>query len=192
MIGSILGGIGAATGLGMGIAGMINSHNAQRESANQYRRQQLDNENIYKKQYYEDILNRKDTQHMLRGLRERLKEYNEQQNNVATVTGATSEASAVAKEANAKAYADAIANIAASDSQRKDAALANYQGQMNTQYNNWANLYNQYASNWTNFASQAFGAGAQAVQGIDWDAGGATKPSGGSGLLESQYNKPYY
>lgn len=182
----------AGLGLAGGIAGSVMSSEKAVDAEKKMREQEAFNRSLYSQQYYQDILNRSDTQNMLRKLRDGLKKNSKQIENAAVVSGATPEAVAAAKSDNAQAYADAIANIAASDSQRKDAALANYQNMQNSTYSNWVNTYNQYASNWTNFASQAFGAGAQALQGMDWDAGGATKPSGGSGLLESQYNKPYF
>ncbi|MEE0961711.1 MAG: hypothetical protein U0L54_04110 [Bacteroidales bacterium] len=85
------------------------------------------------------------------------------QNNTAIITGQTPEAVAATKEANAKAYADAIASIDATNSQRKDAALAQYQALRNNSYANWVQQNLASAQNWTNFASQAFNTGVNSI-----------------------------
>lgn len=125
--------------------------------------QEAEQRNLFNKQYYQDILNRPDTQNMLRRLRNDMELGINRVNNAAAVTGQTSEAKAAAKADFAKSYADAVANIAASAADNKDAALTQYQNSRNQSYNNWVNLYNGNAQNWSKFASQAFQMGADSL-----------------------------
>lgn len=159
----ILGGISAAGGLASGIAGLVQSNKQAQEVARMQRERDDFNRNMFNRQYYQDAISRNDTQHFLRQLRNNMRDTVEQQNNAAVITGQTPEAVAATKEANAKAYADAIASIDATNSQRKDAALAGYQASKNQSFSDWMNNYNQQANNWTNFANQAFAIGAQGI-----------------------------
>lgn len=162
----ILGGISAAGGLASGIAGLVQSNKQAQEVARMQRERDDFNKSLFNRQYYQDAISRNDTQHFLRQLRNNMRDTVEQQNNAAVITGQTPEAVAATKEANAKAYADAIASIDATNSQRKDAALAGYQASKNQSFADWMNAYNQQANNWTNFANQAFAIGAQGLNTI--------------------------
>lgn len=162
----ILGGISAAGGLASGIAGLAQSNKQAQEAARMQRERDDFNESLFNRQYYQDAISRADTQHFLRQLRNNMRDTVEQQNNAAVITGQTPEAVAATKEANARAYADAIAGIDATNSQRKDAALAGYQASKNQSFTDWMKNYNQQAQNWTNFANQAFAIGAQGINTI--------------------------
>lgn len=162
----IFGGLSAAGGLASGIAGLIESNKQAQEATRMQRERDDYNRAMFNRQYYQDAISRNDTQHFLRQLRNNMRDTVEQQNNTAVITGQTPEAVAATKEANAKAYADAIASIDATNSQRKDAALATYQAGKNQSFADWMNNYNQQSQNWTNFASQAFAIGAQGLNTI--------------------------
>lgn len=163
MIGSI---ISAAAGLGSGIFGAIESSRNAKLAQDQMRERDDFNRAMFNRQYYQDALSRNDTQNFLRTLRNDMQQAVEQQNNAAVITGQTPEAIAATKEANAKAYADAIAGIDATNSARKDQALATHQAAQNQSFADWAKSYNQQSQNWSNFASQAFGIGMQGATGI--------------------------
>ncbi|MBP3350706.1 MAG: hypothetical protein J6L03_08815 [Bacteroidaceae bacterium] len=162
----ILGGISAAGGLASGIAGLAQSNKQAQEAARMQRERDEFNRNIFNRQYYQDAISRNDTQHFLRQLRNNMRDTVKQQANTAVITGQTPEAVAATKEANARAYADAIAGIDATNSQRKDAALAGYQAGKNQSFADWMESYTQQAQNWTNFANQAFAIGAQGINTI--------------------------
>lgn len=162
----ILGGISAAGGLASGIAGLAQSNKQAQEAARTQRERDDFNRNIFNRQYYQDAISRADTQHFLRQLRNNMRDTVKQQANTAIITGQTPEAVAATKEANARAYADAIAGIDATNSQRKDAALAGYQAGKNQSFADWMQSYTQQAQNWTNFANQAFAIGAQGINTI--------------------------
>lgn len=162
----ILGGLSAIGGLGTGIAGLFESNKKQQEAIRLQKERDDFNRNMFNRQYYQDAISRNDTQHFLRTLRNDMRETVDRQNNAAVITGQTPEAVAATKEANARAYAEAIASIDATNSQRKDAALAGYQASRNQSFADWMNNYNQQANNWTNFANQAFAIGAQGLNTI--------------------------
>lgn len=155
--------ITGALGLAGGIAGAFGANAQARKAAEQQQRRDQFNNALFQRQYYQDAINRADTQNFLRTLRNNMRETVEQQNNTAVITGQTPEAVAATKEANARAYADAIANIDATNATRRDQALTQHQAAQNQSFNDWIKLYNQQAANWQNFASQAFGIGAKAI-----------------------------
>lgn len=162
----ILGGISAAGGLASGIAGLAQSNKQAQEAARMQRERDDFNKSLFNRQYYQDAISRNDIQHFLRQLRNNMRDTVKQQANAAVITGQTPEAVAATKEANAKAYADAIASIDATNSQRKDAALAGFQASKNQSFADWMKSYTQQAQNWTNFANQAFAIGAQGINTI--------------------------
>lgn len=183
----ILGGLSLAGG----IAGSLQSSRNAKSAADKMRQQEEFNRNLFAQQYYQDILNRADTQNLLRQLRNDMKTHAENTKNTAAVTGATPEAVAAAKANNARAYADAVANIAATGAQRKDAALANFQNQQNQAYNNWVQAFNNNAQHWSNFATQAFQMGANTIGNANF-GGKGTAAAQPVTFPQSQYNKPHF
>ena len=188
----ILGGISAAGGLASGIAGLAQSNKQAQEAARMQRDRDDFNKSLFNRQYYQDAISRADTQHFLRQLRNNMRDTVKQQANTAIITGQTPEAVAATKEANAKAYADAIAGIDATNSQRKDAALAGYQAGKNQSFADWMKTYNQQAQNWTNFANQAFAIGINTIgSAIDAKYTPATAKTPTVDVSQQQ-NKPQY
>lgn len=183
-----------ALSLAGGIAGSVISSKNAKKANDKLKEQEDFNRSLFAQQYYQDIINRSDTQNMLRRLRNDMNANVEKMENTAVVTGATPEAVAAAKANNARAYADAVANIAATGAQRKDAALANFQNQQNQTYTNWVGTFNNNAQNWSNFASQSFQSGANAIGNMYSEKsnsqGGSYKPQ--VTFPQSQYNKPYF
>lgn len=191
----ILGGISAAGGLASGIAGLVQSNKQAQEAARMQRERDDFNRNIFNRQYYQDAISRNDTQHFLRQLRNNMRDTVKQQANTAVITGQTPEAVAATKEANARAYADAIAGIDATNSQRKDAALAGYQAGKNQSFADWMKSYTQQAQNWTNFANQAFAIGAQGINTIGSAIDAKYTPATAETPtvdISQQQNKPQY
>lgn len=176
----ISGGLGLASGIAGGIFGAINSTKQQRLAYKQQQERDAANQAMFERQYYQDALSRSDTQNMLRRLRNNMKDVTDVQNNVAVITGQTPEAQAATKFANAQTYADAVADIDATNASRKDNALASQQAIRNQSYTDWVNTHSQYANNWSNFASQAFSTG---VNSLD------TLASGIEGINAKKNNK---
>lgn len=183
-----------ALSLAGGIAGSVISSKNAKKANDKLKEQEDFNRSLFAQQYYQDIINRSDTQNMLRRLRNDMNTNVEKMENTAVVTGATPEAVAAAKANNARAYADAVANIAATGAQRKDAALANFQNQQNQTYTNWVGTFNNNAQNWSKFASQAFQMGANTIGNANFKSNGSTATAAAQPVTfpQSQYNKPYF
>ena len=88
---TILGLIGSLGGI---LAGGLGSASANRKAQKQLDKQLQENENVFKKDYYQDILNRSDVQNLLSTYRKNLSDAVRAQRNSAVVTGATPEAEA--------------------------------------------------------------------------------------------------
>ena len=110
---AILETLGLIGSLGGILAGGLGSASANRKAQKQLDKQLQENENMFKKDYYQDILNRSDVQNLLSTYRKNLSDAVRAQRNSAVVTGATPEAEAAVKKVNARALSDTVGNIAA-------------------------------------------------------------------------------
>lgn len=156
-----------------GLIGSIGSGRAARKSKKAQeealRQQQQQNEELFNKTYYQDIMSRADTQNALRQQRELLKEQNRRQDGQAVVLGATPEAVAAAKKANTQSIANTTSNIQSAGQQIKDNALNRYYGnKMNFAQKEGdiaASYYQQKAQNFSNLGNTIAGMG-QGVAGM--------------------------
>ena len=152
-------GIGSLIGIGAGILGNIfggiGSANQRKKAQTQLNNQIKENENIFNRDYYQDILNRSDVQNLLRNTRNRIADANKIASNTAVVTGATPESVAAQKKNYAKAYSDLVSNIASQSSLLKQQAQNRYLANKNILLGQQADLYNDRASQWSNVASNA-------------------------------------
>lgn len=152
-------GIGSLIGIGAGILGNIfggiGSAKQRKKAQTQLNNQIKENENIFNRDYYQDILNRSDVQNLLRNTRNRIADANKIASNTAVVTGATPESVAAQKKNYAKAYSDLVSNIASQSSLLKQRAEDRYLANKNILLGQQADLYNDRASQWSNVASNA-------------------------------------
>lgn len=152
-------GIGSLIGIGAGILGNIfggiGSAKQRKKAQTQLNNQIKENENIFNRDYYQDILNRSDVQNLLRNTRNRIADANKIVSNTAVVTGATPESVAAQKKNYAKAYSDLVSNIASQSSLLKKQAQDKYLYNKNILLGKQANLDNDRASQWGNVASNA-------------------------------------
>lgn len=152
-------GIGSLIGIGAGILGNIfggiGSAKQRKKAQTQLNNQIQENENIFNRDYYQDILNRSDVQNLLRNTRNRIADANKIASNTAVVTGATPESVAAQKKNYAKAYSDLVSNIASQSSLLKQQAQNRYLANKNILLGQQADLYNDRASQWSNVASNA-------------------------------------
>lgn len=152
-------GIGSLIGIGAGILGNIfggiGSAKQRKKAQTQLNNQIKENENIFNRDYYQDILNRSDVQNLLRNTRNRIADANKIASNTAVVTGATPESVAAQKKNYAKAYSDLVSNIASQSSLLKQQAQNRYLANKNILLGQQADLYNDRASQWSNVASNA-------------------------------------
>ena len=155
------------TGLLGGLIGSIGSGRAARKAKKAQeealQEQQQQNEELFNKTYYQDIMSRADTQNVLRQQRNLLNEQNKRQEGQAVIMGATPEAIAAAKKNNTESIANTTSNIQAAGQQIKDNALNQY-------YNNKmafaqqkgdiaASYYNKKAQNFNNLGNTIAGMG---------------------------------
>lgn len=125
MIGSI---IGAGLGLLGSIYGANQASKAMRKVRGDIKKQQEENQNWYDRRYNEDYTQSATAQNILRQNAEEYKRRNRAAAGAAAVIGGTGESAAATKAANAKALADATADIAAAGEARKDRIEQQYMG----------------------------------------------------------------
>lgn len=152
--------IGTAVGAAGSIFGGISASKAMKKVKQNIQNQMKDNQNWYDRRYNEDSTQRADAQRVITMTEESIKKRNKQAAGTQAVMGGTDESVAAAKEANSRALADTMSQIAINGEARKDNIESQY---MATK----ADLNNQL-----NQTSQAQAqAISQAVQGVTSAAG---------------------
>lgn len=111
--------IGAGVGLASSIIGGVQASKAARRAEARQREQEAKEEAWYKRRYYEDYVDTAAGQNLVRRAKEFAKERWQKAAGAQAVAGGTDAATAQAKEAGNKMVGDTIANIAATDQQRK-------------------------------------------------------------------------
>lgn len=147
--------VGSAFGVLGNVLSGIGSAKQRKKQQELINNQIQENENIFNRDYYQDILNRSDVQNLLRNTRNRIADANKIASNTAVVTGATPESVAAQKKNYAKAYSDLVSNIASQSSLLKKQAQDKYLYNKNILLGQQAYLYNDRASQWGNVASNA-------------------------------------
>ncbi|WP_055095871.1 hypothetical protein [Gabonia massiliensis] len=158
--------LGAAFGLGSSIYGGIRGAKERKKQEKLLNQQIQENKDLFKREYYQDIMNRSDTANILKNYRDTLKRRNKTQRNMAAVTGATPEAVAAQKKINADAYGDVISNISSQSSRLKDNALNRYTDTNNYLLGQKSNMYAQRAQNFSNLAANGIGLLTSSLQNI--------------------------
>ena len=152
---AILETLGLIGSLGGILAGGLGSASANRKAQKQLDKQLQENENMFKKDYYQDILNRSYVQNLLSTYRKNLSDAVRAQRNSAVVTGATPDAEDPVKHANARALSDTVPNSGVSAEQAERKAKTNYVNQKNYLLGQKAGQYAQNAASWTQIASNS-------------------------------------
>ena len=159
MIGSLIGG---ALGLAGSIYGGWKASEAAKKVKSNIEDQQAENQAWYERKYNEDYTQSATAQNILRQNAEEYKRRNAAAAGMAAVGGGTEESVAATKEANAKALADATANIAAAGDARKDRIEQQYmqtkrglQGELNNMELAKASAIAQAASGFADAAGTA-------------------------------------
>lgn len=123
MIGSIIGGALGAIGGIMGTDAKSDAVNRQGRALQQMQRE---NQDWYNRRYKEDPTQRADTMRVLSTVEDAILRRNKAAEGTRAVMGGGEEAVAAAKEANARAMADATAQVVAANERRKDAIEEQY------------------------------------------------------------------
>lgn len=124
MIGSIVGG---ALKIGGSIAGGIMGAKSARKQARMIADEKSKNQAWFDRRYNEDSTQRAEAQAAITKMRETMKERTAAAAGTAAVMGGTEESMAIEKEAQNKAMAETLSNIAINGEARKDAIEAQYQ-----------------------------------------------------------------
>lgn len=130
--------IGAALGAAGSIFGGISAAKAMNKVKRNLQDQMRANQNWYDRRYNEDSTQRADAQAALTKTEEAIKNRNRQAAGVQAVMGGTDESVAAAKEANNKALAETMSQIAANGDARKDSIENQYlqtKSDLNSQLN---------------------------------------------------------
>lgn len=124
MIGAIIGG---AMKVGGAVAGGIMGAKSARKQARMIADEKSKNQAWFDRRYNEDSTQRAEAQAAITKMREAMKERTTAAAGTAAVMGGTEESMAVEKEAQNKAMAETMSNIAINGEARKDAIEAQYQ-----------------------------------------------------------------
>ncbi|MDE6230258.1 MAG: hypothetical protein K2M37_01395 [Muribaculaceae bacterium] len=124
MVGDIIGG---ALGVAGSIFGGIRASEAMKRVKRNLEDRKRRNQDWFDRRYNEDATQRADAQRILAKTEEAIRNRNRGAAGAQAVMGGTEESMVAAKEANAKAMADAAANIAVNGERRKDSIEQMYQ-----------------------------------------------------------------
>nr|DAE91032.1 MAG TPA: hypothetical protein [Caudoviricetes sp.] len=124
MLGAIIGG---AMKIGGAVAGDIMRAKSARKQARMIADEKSKNQAWFDRRYNEDSTQRAEAQAAITKMREAMKDRTAAAAGTAAVMGGTEESLAVEKEAQNKAMADTLSNIAINGEARKDAIEAQYQ-----------------------------------------------------------------
>lgn len=165
----------------IGLAGQLysgyKSSQAQKEANAQNEKTRQMYQNWYDREYYADPLQRSDAQRLLNRTQEMIRERNRHAAGTQAVQGGTEESLAATKEANAKAMADAVGQVAALNETRKDNINSTYMGAMKGYYDNVANQETARANNIAAAGKGVADAAAKIAGGGDWSGGSTDSPT---------------
>lgn len=188
----IVSALSAAGGLAASLFGGSAASRAQREGIAAQRAAMAQQTALLNKQYYQDYVDTAAGQNLVRRAKEFARENWRKAQGAKAVGGGTDAAVQMAKDAGNKMVGDAIANIAATDQQRKDNALNKQLGVIQQNANIEAQIANNRAQNISNAASAASNAMMSVGSAVD-QAGSKTNLSGGSNnstVVEKPANTP--
>lgn len=120
---------GLAGSLASSIFGGSASSRAAKRAERQLAEEKADNAAWYRRRYNEDYIDTAAGQNMLRIARDAARENWQKASGAAAVAGGTDAATAMAKESGNRMVGNAVANIAANDTSRKDNVDASYRAE---------------------------------------------------------------
>lgn len=118
--------IQSGVGLGQAIYSGIKAGKDRKEADALQSKRELDNENLFNKEYYTDYTQRQDSQNILKRLKETTDTNNKRVEMTAAITGATAESVQAGRNANNKVVSDTYGNLAAMGARYKDNVMQNY------------------------------------------------------------------
>lgn len=137
------------------VVGGIQTAKINRQRQNNLNKEKAYSENLFNKQYYEDVMKRSENQSFLRQLQRNQDENQKKSARTAAITGATPEATAAQAKNDSQIYADAVNKFVSVASQRKDQALADYNRRRSQLFGMQDNMDQERAAAWGNFMQNA-------------------------------------
>ena len=170
--------VGTIVSLALSAAGAVASAVGSKK-ANDKQQAALDNQRaqsnaFYDSEIYQDPTQRSDNQAYLKLLDKKLKKANEIAEAKNTIMGGTHEQVLAQHQQSADAYSDAITQMVANTSQRRDSLMKEKRAAQVDYDQQQAGIDAARAQNWANLASNAANIGASAVAGFS-GAGSKTK-----------------
>ncbi len=182
-----LAGAGLASSLASTIFGGAAAARQQREAERRLAEEKARNEAWYNRRYNENYADTEAGQNMIRMAKEAAREQWRREAGAAAVAGGTDAAVAQAKEAGNRMVGNAVAQMAATDTARKDNVDAAYRAENSRLTQQQIALDQQKAQNIAGVAggvSDALMSGAQLVAGTGSPGGGGVDPASPSSQLE--------
>lgn len=175
--GAIAGGIGAGLGIISSIAGGIKARKEARKQRRILKEQLRENDQWFNSEYYRDVLDNPESRSYLKTLSGKLYKKDKATENNAVATGATHENVLAQKQAANEVMSDAVNNIVAQQTARKDDIRRQYIDNKRSIQNGMMAMNGQNATNWVNMAgniASSAGALANTMSGADfsWLKGG--------------------
>lgn len=177
-MGTALAIISLLAAIGGSVAAGVKANQAGEEVRSQkglMAKQQAEQENLFNRQYYQDMTDRTEVSDMLRKLEEQNDTDRKRTEATAAITGATDEAKLAAADSRNKRRADAIAGIASNASTLKDQYLNDWRNRMDNYLGQQINMsdkmaaINQNMSNqWSQMATNAYKTGFNMMGQPDW------------------------
>lgn len=146
-----------AQGLIQGVIGQSVAADRNRRALKQLKASDAFNENMFNKQYYQDMMDRSEVQSALNLQRKNDAAQAQQDMAQAAVMGATPEVQAAMQQQRNQGMANTIAQIAANTSAYKDAILGNYQNAKNKYFDDMHQHYIDRGQQYMDLAQQGWG-----------------------------------
>lgn len=182
-----LAGASAAASLASTIWGGSKAAEQQAKAEAELRAEKARNEAWYTRRYNESYADTAAGQNMIRMAKDAAREHWRREAGAAAVAGGTDAAAAMAKEAGNKMVGDAIAQVAAQDTARKDSVDAAYRAERSRLSQQQMALDQQKAANISQVAggvSDALMSGAVALAGTGSPGGGGVDPAAKTSQIE--------
>jgi DNA-binding helix-hairpin-helix protein with protein kinase domain len=164
-----------AAGLAGQAFGLAQSANANKKAESYLQSRMNSLSSKFTTDYYQDFLDTEGARSTMNRLNTQFKDM-AQNIKGSAASGSTAEAEIAAKDNIQQRYADAVSNLAGMGTQRKDALLARYQGNMGNLENQKMGILQQKAANWSTFGGNV----GQASEGVlkAWGMGAFDKTGG--------------
>ena len=149
--------IGAVASIGSSIFGGIKKRKAMKKQKRILDGQMQENDQWFNAEYGRDVLDNPESRSYLKSISDKLRKQNRAMENNAVATGATHENMLAQKQAANEVMSDAVNNVVAQQTARKDGIRQQYMANKQSILNNQRTLAAQQAGNVADMASSIAG-----------------------------------